>query len=184
MKKCYKCSQKAGYDILKSEDLFYTNKQNKDGLEGSCKDCKKKEYPKKMSREEQRNYLNRYRKENRKRTRELDRTEYHNKMKNPEFRKRSCIKSKMTKYGVSKEFVESINNVKNCPICGFEFKDQGTGKYGRGAFENRVIDHNHKTGKVRGIICGACNMMLGSARDSIETLLNAAEYLKTEGYLS
>jgi hypothetical protein len=40
------------------------------------------------------------------------------------------------------------------------------------------IDHDHQTGKVRGLLCGHCNTMLGQAKDNINTLLNAVTYLE------
>ena len=39
------------------------------------------------------------------------------------------------------------------------------------------IDHCHKTGKVRGLLCYRCNIMLGSARDDIQILTNSLFYL-------
>ena len=39
------------------------------------------------------------------------------------------------------------------------------------------IDHCHKTGKVRGLLCHQCNAMLGMANDSSVILRRAAEYL-------
>ena len=39
-------------------------------------------------------------------------------------------------------------------------------------------DHDHATGKIRGILCGACNTMLGHAHESITTLKNAIKYLR------
>jgi hypothetical protein len=40
------------------------------------------------------------------------------------------------------------------------------------------VDHDHATRKFRGLICSACNKILGIAKDSEETLLNASAYLK------
>lgn len=42
-----------------------------------------------------------------------------------------------------------------------------------------AVDHNHKTGKVRGLLCSRCNHgLLGYAHDSVEMLLRAYEYVK------
>lgn len=41
------------------------------------------------------------------------------------------------------------------------------------------VDHCHKTGIVRGLLCRMCNgRLLTSARDSPDTLRNAADYLE------
>ena len=44
------------------------------------------------------------------------------------------------------------------------------------------VDHCHKTGKVRGLLCHNCNTILGSAGDDVKILEKAIGYLKlTEG---
>ena len=42
------------------------------------------------------------------------------------------------------------------------------------------IDHDHVTNKYRGIVCTNCNALLGHAKDSIDILLNAIEYLNNK----
>lgn len=44
-----------------------------------------------------------------------------------------------------------------------------------------AIDHNHETGRFRGILCLPCNSMLGMAKDSVDLLQKAASYLKDRG---
>ena len=40
------------------------------------------------------------------------------------------------------------------------------------------IDHDHKTGQVRGLLCDKCNIMIGYAKENDITLEQAALYLK------
>jgi len=41
------------------------------------------------------------------------------------------------------------------------------------------VDHCHKTGAVRGLLCGHCNRILGLINESTETLRNMIIYLET-----
>jgi len=41
-----------------------------------------------------------------------------------------------------------------------------------------VVDHCHRTGKVRGLLCHNCNRALGLLHDDPATILAAFEYLK------
>lgn len=58
-----------------------------------------------------------------------------------------------------------------CAICRVDLPPPGQGL-------QTHIDHDHASGKVRGILCSHCNLMLGHAQDDPERLLNALAYLK------
>lgn len=47
---------------------------------------------------------------------------------------------------------------------------------------NLAVDHNHVTGKVRGLLCSHCNRGMGFLREDIKILRNLIKYLEdTEG---
>jgi hypothetical protein len=50
-------------------------------------------------------------------------------------------------------------------------------KFGRAGISYFSVDHCHKTGKVRGLLCSYCNTALGQMDDSIDRLKSAIEYL-------
>lgn len=50
--------------------------------------------------------------------------------------------------------------------------------YCDGKVKDLSIDHCHKTGKIRGLLCQRCNFALGNFRDDIGIILSALEYLK------
>jgi hypothetical protein len=62
-----------------------------------------------------------------------------------------------------KYFIESHSGVCDFPLC---------------AAPAKHIDHCHKTGKLRGYLCGGHNMALGLFHDSVEELVNAVFYLE------
>ena len=66
------------------------------------------------------------------------------------------------------------------------YKDLLAGQGGHCALcpstEDLVVDHNHKTGEVRGILCRDCNCALGLLKDSPVLLNKASSYLIERGY--
>jgi len=46
------------------------------------------------------------------------------------------------------------------------------------------IDHNHKSGENRGLLCDDCNLGLGRFKDSIRILMNAIKYIKDKSWLN
>jgi len=44
-----------------------------------------------------------------------------------------------------------------------------------------VIDHDHKTGRIRGILCHSCNLMIGWGDDNPALLREGANYLERKG---
>ena len=41
-----------------------------------------------------------------------------------------------------------------------------------------AVDHDHKTGIIRGILCHLCNTAIGLMKDNPEILIEAAKYLR------
>lgn len=48
---------------------------------------------------------------------------------------------------------------------------------GRGVEARLQLDHDHRTGRIRGALCGACNKAIGLLDDSPELLIAASRYL-------
>ncbi len=93
-------------------------------------------------------------------------------VKNPEREKYTQWKSDLKRhYGLTPEDYEALFDGQSgcCPICGLTLPE---GK-------NTHVDHDHKTGVVRGLLCHHCNMLLGQARDSKEVLRAAIAYLES-----
>ncbi len=81
------------------------------------------------------------------------------------FRKRRM----MTTYKITAEKYEELNAIKKCQSCG---------RYKKEFKKGLVIDHCHKSGKVRGILCSNCNTTLGLLNDNVVFLKNLINYLE------
>lgn len=82
---------------------------------------------------------------------------------------------RMRRYGLSEEQYTALLKTQNnsCAICNLVFTENG---------RHIHIDHSHVSGKVRGILCHHCNILLGNAKDSVATLAKAISYLKENSY--
>lgn len=86
----------------------------------------------------------------------------------------------LRKYGLSISEYNQMRERQNysCPICGLHESEVQQGKAKK--YEHALhVDHNHTTGKVRGLLCINCNNLIGKAKESESILLSAVEYLKS-----
>jgi hypothetical protein len=76
-----------------------------------------------------------------------------------------------TLYGLTVETYEELLENQNhlCLLCTEDFKTYDRTPH---------VDHDHITGQVRGVLCHHCNLMLGYARDNVDTLQAAIKYLE------
>lgn len=85
----------------------------------------------------------------------------------PESQRKAKDRRLRARYGITLEQFEAILEAQGgvCAVC----------KMGDKVF---CVDHNHKTLKIRGIICLNCNLrVIGGARDKDHLLVNAADYV-------
>lgn len=87
-----------------------------------------------------------------------------------------CVKASFFK--VTPEYLTGFVESKNheCGICGIPEEEakkanKKTKHYGL------YIDHNHSNNALRGILCHNCNLVIGHAKDSIDILRKAIDYL-------
>ena len=71
-------------------------------------------------------------------------------------------------YGISIEEYERLFTSQRgrCAICGC-----------RPDTRPLEVDHDHKTGRIRGLLCRECNLALGKLGDNVKTLKKAVEYM-------
>lgn len=87
---------------------------------------------------------------------------------NPLARKNTRLKNM---YNITIEDYKKLFDEQNgcCVGCGLKHSELKRGL---------VVDHDHKTGKVRGLLCDPCNRALGGVRDDIKILKNLIKYLE------
>lgn len=141
--------------LLKAE--LFSVRRDSGKLRSDCKECvrayRKREYDKDPQKFVER--ARAYRRRNPERAREADRRHHFK-----------------TTYGISLEDFDSMLAAQGgvCAICGTDSP--------RGPGRRFCVDHDHKTGEVRGILCMPCNTALGGFGDDPSKLQSAINYLE------
>ena len=149
---CTQCGKKM------EVDNFYRSRNSKKGFVAPCKKCVLKRHKDNQGTSEERGRVNKWRKSAKGLV--------------------SCYRADVKKaYGVSLERLRGMmdSQLGCCNICGESLIVPESPK----AYS---IDHNHKTGEVRGLLCNQCNLGLGQFKDNPYLLIKAAEYLSEVGY--
>lgn len=154
MKICYLC--KNGLSL----NEFYKNNKSKDGYQHRCKKCAKetvsnwqKQNPKKVHTRNMRWEKRHPDKVKRKRSKYRNSDTY----KNWYYQKYYNITLKTY-------LLLSEQQDNKCLICSKK--------------ESLHVDHCHKTGKIRGLLCGNCNKAIGLLKENKNNLNNAILYLE------
>ena len=88
------------------------------------------------------------------------------------YRCKTCHNAKIRaqRYGVSQADYEGLLQKQKgvCAVCRRPFKSK----------KEPAVDHDHKTGAVRGLLCTSCNCAIGYMKDDPKCLRRAAMYLE------
>jgi hypothetical protein len=151
MKICGQCQKE------KDDTEFYVDR-TRNRLQSMCKTCSsinRKNWLSKNKEKERTRAMSYY--ENNKEQAKISARKYH--LKNT--------------YNLSVDQYENmiLRQENLCAIC----KGPPTGRYNK-----LVVDHCHKTNKVRGLLCHECNYLLGLAKDNTDVLKAAIQYLESK----
>lgn len=156
MKECSNCKE------TKEVSEFGIDKYTNDGFNIRCKLCKRlKEKLNRLLKPEI------YKKEPHK-WREYNKKCYNKPEQKRKHKNRALIK----RFGITLDDFERMLNEQDgvCKICSEKEKVRNN--------LNLSVDHCHKTGKVRGLLCNRCNRAIGFMEDNVQLLKNAIKYLE------
>lgn len=180
MKICNKCRR------TKEFGEFYAHTITADGFEHTCKSCRKERMRSKYSaapeKKQARNkawlaansekhaqYRRQWQEANREKMRAYSREwQKSNEIKSAE-------KSLKKKYGMVMRDYEVLLAAQGgvCAACKRPEREVANGKIRRLA-----VDHDHGTGKVRGLLCGGCNRSLGLLKENFDAAIGLAKYIQ------
>jgi len=161
MRRCTKC----GRDLPEAE--FYQEKTAKDGLRGDCKACfaarRKRWYD--AHRQEEIARVKAWQQANAERHNENQRR----RRQRPDVKAKQRAGHLRRKFGITSEDYDRLlaEQGGRCAIC----------RRKPNARISLHVDHEHGTGRVRGLLCFRCNNALGDFDDDPELLTAAARYV-------
>lgn len=140
------------------------------------KNAKKKKEKRMLSKEQKKEYMKKWHQDHKEQVKKWYQDnkerlrEYNNKYDQEHKEQKKEYRYKK-KYNLTLEEIDQLLITQNykCLICGESL-----------LVNKRHIDHNYKTGKVRGILCAKCNTGLGQFRDNSELLRKAVVYMETK----
>ena len=124
-----------------------------------------------MNEEERKAYMKEYRQNNKDQIAKQKKG-YRDRPGNKEKVQKQHLKRK---YDLTQEEYDKMLEQQNnkCVICG----DYETNKR-KGEIQSLSVDHCHKTGKIRGLLCNNCNLTLGYSKEDIYRLNKCIEFIK------
>lgn len=193
-----------GRELPATPEFFTTHPTCKYGLNSKCRECistymkeRRKRYGKEIDKknlpyarkwkkehaEEIKEYQTEWYKNNKKKIEEYSKNYYaeHREeiiekatlwnKKHPEKAEKNRRKSQLSQYGLTIEEYDKLYDEQNgvCACCG---EPQTLG------CRFLSVDHDHETGRVRGLLCTNCNIGLGHFKDDKEKLKMAIKYLE------
>jgi len=164
VKTCRDCGE------TKPFDDFYTSVGSRDGHRPECKACNLTTRRAKYLENPQ-PYIDRalkWQRENRERYLDRQRS-YAGTVSRKTSNRKSHLKRK---YGLTLEAFDELlaSQGGGCAICGTTDADN--------------VDHDHTSGRVRGILCFNCNITIGQAQDDEDRLASAMAYLARDDLLA
>jgi len=150
IKLCPKCKRE------KEIALFSKNKHTKTGLSTWCKECSAAETGSWRNVDGNKERLAQWRKDN------IEKCTAHARKSNLKI-----------KFKMSIEDYNALLDSQNgkCSLCNKTPEENG---------KALSVDHNHKTGKVRGLLCDNCNKGIGFLKENTEILQKAIKYIEKD----
>lgn len=174
-KKCTRCKQ----TFPLTEEFFpFQNKKGKRVPKSNCRKCEVIRVNQYVSKhpDQIKAYKKQYYEKNALKISEKSRQDYEQwKEEDPVEYEKMCTQNRRAhlknKYGITEAVFNLLllKQCHKCAICGCVLKNDNSKK-------GRVVDHDHITGKVRGLLCRDCNRML-IAIETPEFVEKAQQYL-------